>query len=387
MIAGKRGLSVRWRLTIVYTSVAVASAAVLLTGIYVLVSRDQPPGALVARFGASQMPSLTPVEGDVVIEQAVIEARDAAVDGTLENLLLWSGLGLMLMAAVSVAVGWAFAGRSLRPVHTITSRARQISADALDERFRLEGPLDELKEMADTFDALLDRIQETVDSERRLVATMSHELRTPLANQRAALDVALADPGADPGSLRRAAEVALGQAERAERTIDALLTLARVQSGEMEPRLLPVELDRVAADAAAAVQAEGLASGLRWEVELDPATVPGDSELLARAVGNLLENAVVHNLPGGWVRVRLVSRVGSAELQVVNSGPPIDPESVGELILPFRRGTRDRTSSARGTGLGLTIVQGIATHHGARLTLRAQPEGGIEASFVLPLVA
>lgn len=384
----QRGLSVRWRLTIVYTSVAVASAAVLLTGIYVLVSRDQPPAALVARFGASDMPPLTPAaDDDVVVRQAVIEARDAAVDDTLEDLLLWSGLGLLLMAAVSVAVGWAVAGRSLQPVHTITSRARQISADALDERVRLDGPPDELKEMADTFDALLDRIQETVDSERRLVATMSHELRTPLANQRAALDVALADPDADPAALRRAADVALSQAERAQRTIDALLTLARVQSGEAEPRLLPVELDRVTSDAVALVRQTDEASALRWKVELDPATVPGDNELLARAVGNLLENAAVHNLPGGWVRVRLVAHVGSAELQVVNSGPPIDPHRVGELTLPFRRGTRDRTSSARGTGLGLTIVQGIAAHHGARLLLTPQPQGGLAASLTLPLTA
>ena len=143
-----------------------------------------------------------------------------------------SWLALAFVTVVSVGIGWVVAGRLLAPVHTITARAQRISADSLDERIALGGPRDELRALADTFDALLGRVQSTVTSERRLVATMSHELRTPLANQQAALDVALADPDADADELRAAATTALEQSRRAARTIDALLVLARAQSGE-----------------------------------------------------------------------------------------------------------------------------------------------------------
>ncbi len=390
----ERGLSVRWRLTIVYTAVAVASAAVLVAGIYVLVSLGQQPRGFFAAVEPfeGQVPAPAPDAGagDITVQRALIDAREEAVDDTLQNLLLWSGLGLLLMAAVSVAVGWSFAGRALRPVHTITTRARRISADSLDDRLRLDGPPDELKEMADTFDSLLDRIQEAFESERRLVATMSHELRTPLANQRAVLDVALADPEADRATLRRAGEVALGQTERAQRSVDALLTLARVEAGVVDPHLVPVQLDRVVEEAVAVVREEeaGEGAGLRWEVEVEPATVTGDADLLARAVENLLRNAVVHNVPdGGWVQVRVAVSVGSVVLAVANSGPVVDPDSVAGLTLPFRRGVEDRTSSARGTGLGLTIVQSVATYHRARLRLEPLEDGGLDVSLVLPLTA
>lgn len=379
----ERGLSVRWRLTAVYTAVAVASAAVLLAGIYVLVSLDQRPGHLVGTAERFETVVPTPPGDDVLLRRTLIAAQGDAVDNTLSNLLLWSGIGLVLMTAVSVYVGWLFAGRALRPVHTITSRARRISADSLDERLDLDGPHDELWEMAETFDSLLDRIQEAFESERRLVATMSHELRTPLANQRTALDVALADPEADAMELRRAGEVALGQAERAQRTIDGLLTLARVQAGVEEARLVPVALDDVVRTAVDPVRRS--APSLAWEVEVDPATVRGDGELLARAVGNLVQNAVVHNVSDGWVRVRLLAGVGAAVLEVSNSGRRLPPDTVDALTLPFRRGSADRTTSDRGTGLGLSIVQAVADHHGAELRLSPLPDGGLRAELSFPL--
>jgi signal transduction histidine kinase len=377
---------VRWRLTLVYTGVAVLSAAVLLAGIYVFVSLDQRfafVGSVEPTTQELPAPQSFPAAGDRTFQRAIVSARDDAVDSTLRNLLLWSGIGLAVMAAVSVAVGWAFAGRALRPVHVITSRARRISAASLDERLALEGPHDELREMAETFDSLLDRIQEAFESERRLVATMSHELRTPLANQRAALDVALADPQADATSLRQAGEAALGQAERAQRTIDALLTLARVQAGLEPPRPVPVALSEVVESSLAAIRPQ--ADHLSWQVDLEPVTVRGDDELLARAVGNLLQNAVVHNVETGWVRVRLTAGLGTALLEVGNSGPELDPTAVHALALPFRRGSVDRTSSARGTGLGLSIVEAVAEHHRGELRLEALPEGGLSAVLVLPL--
>lgn len=377
-----RGLSVRWRLTVVYAAVAVASAAVLLAGIYVLVSLQEGPGRLIG--SAEPLEGTLPAPGDdLLVRRAIISARDDAVDNTLSSLLVWSGVGLLLMAAVSVLVGWLFAGRALRPVHTITSRARRISADSLSERLALEGPHDELREMAETFDALLDRIQEAFESERRLVATMSHELRTPMANQRAVLDVALADPDADAAELRRAGEVALGQAVRAQRTVDALLALARAQAGTEAPRRDPVAVDEVVL---AAVEGLGqVGADLAWDVSAEPATAAGDRDLLERAVDNLLRNAVVHNQPGGWVRVRTRVGLGTAVLSVENGGALLDPGCVGALTLPFRRGAADRTASARGTGLGLTIVQAVADHHGGELRLAPLAAGGLRAELAVPL--
>lgn len=383
-------LSVRWRLTVVYAAVSVASAAVLLAGIYVLVSlqrgrtlvvgTDAGPGVVGT---AEPLPS--PNEGDVMVRRAIFNAREDAVDGTLHNLLVWSAAGLLAMAVVSVVVGWVVAGRALAPVHTITSRARRISADSLDERLGVDGPQDELREMADTFDELLDRVQGTVDSERRLVATMSHELRTPLANQRATLDVALADPDADTATLRRAGEVALAQVERAQRTVDALLALARVQAGAAPADLAPVLVDELVRSAVA--EARAADPGLGWQVDVEPATAAGDADLLGRAVDNLLRNAVAHNLPPGeehrWVAVRLDAEPAGVVLTVENSGPVLDPATVADLVLPFRRGTTDRTASARGAGLGLSIVQSVAEHHGATLRLTARPGGGLRAELTL----
>jgi signal transduction histidine kinase len=278
-------------------------------------------------------------------------------------------------------VGWVFAGRVLAPVHTITSRARAISAQALDERVSLGGPHDELRELADTFDSLLDRIQAAFDSERRLVATMSHELRTPLANQQVALDVALSNPAAKAPELRAAAEVALDQNHRAARTIDALLTLARVQSGTQKPEHHPVDLDVVVSEAVARSRTDDL----DWHVELVPVIVFGDAELLERAVTNLVHNAVVHNVVGGRVDVRLFAGADTVRLVVANSGPLISPEAAEGLTLPFRRGVTDRTSSDRGVGLGLSIVQAVADHHGGRLVLTPLESGGLVVELELPV--
>ena len=221
------GLSVRWRLTLFYSLVSVGSMAVLLGVVYWLVRRSRDSDVFFGAISPRSVPFEEPLPDATGPERnLIVRTRVDAVDQTLDNLLLWSGIALVVTAAVSVGIGWLFAGRVLAPVHTITQRARNISAEALDERVSLGGPPDELRELADTFDSMLDRIQAAFESERRLVATMSHELRTPLANQRAALDVTLADPEATVDELRHAAEVALGQTDRANRTVDALLTLA-----------------------------------------------------------------------------------------------------------------------------------------------------------------
>jgi signal transduction histidine kinase len=381
----KRGLSVRWRLTIVYSLISVVSAAVLLGGIYAVVSH--PPKSTFYVGSSSQAPadvlSGVPPQG---ANGQIFQARVDAVDQTLDGLLWWSVVGLLLTAAVSVGVGWVFAGRVLAPVHTITSRARAISAHSLDERVSLGGPHDELRELADTFDSLLDRIHQAFAGERRLVATMSHELRTPLANQQAALDVALANPRATVAELRQAAEVALGQTDRANRTVDALLTLARVQSGLETARHEQVDLTALVGEVADRVREEE-GSLRHWHQQLSAVTVTGDPELLDRAVGNLLQNAERHNLPDseGWVDVRLHTRGGEAVLVVSSTGAQLDPDEAAGLTLPFRRGVRDRVGSDRGVGLGLSIVQAVADHHRGRLTLTPLEPGGLAVELVLPL--
>jgi signal transduction histidine kinase len=380
-----RGLSVRWRLTLVYLAISGATAAVLLGGIYVLVSQSPRigfsiSGDLAEGGTVSEQAQPLPGSGDVAMRRVLVAARHDAVSSTLDDLLWWSLIGLVLTAAVSLAVGWYFAGRALAPVHTITSRARQISANSLDERVSLGGPHDELREMADTFDDLLDRVQQVFDSERRLVATMSHELRTPLANQQTALDVALADPNATTDDLRVAGEIALDQTLRANRTIEALLTLARVQSGVEAPRREPVDLAAVVSEVVEQIDHRDL----EWHVELEPAVVPGDRELLRRAVANIVDNAAVHNVPEGRVDVHLTTSGDTTRLSVSNTGPHIAPEIVADLTLPFRRGAVDRTASDRGVGLGLSIVQAVADHQSGNLTLTPLAGGGLAATLSVP---
>jgi signal transduction histidine kinase len=396
----RRGLSVRWRLTLVYSLISVLSATALLSVIYVLVAhpprttfimgQDTSPADAAGLWEGPVPPGRGDVlepgdEGEQGFYRVLVDARVDAVDDTLYRLLWWSAVGLLLTAAVSVGVGWLFAGRVLAPVHTITSRARAISADSLDERVSLGGPHDELRELADTFDSLLDRIHEAFAGERRLVATMSHELRTPLANQQVALDVALSDPAAGTAELREAAEVALDQNRRAARTIDALLTLARVQSGVEAAEHAPVDLEAVVSGVVSEVRDTAPTGDLDWHVDLAPVVVSGDEHLLERAVTNLVQNSVVHNVAGGRVDVRLSAGRAMARLVVESSGPLISPEVAAGLTLPFRRGVTDRTSSDRGVGLGLSIVQAVAEHHGGRLLLTPLESGGLSVELAIPV--
>jgi signal transduction histidine kinase len=370
----RRSLSVRWRLTLFYTLVVALSGAVLLALVYGLVTQSQNRSMTVERPGGQVT---VPMDGRVVIQ-----AKEDAVGSTMDQLVQNSWLALVLVTAGSVGVGWLVAGRVLRPVHTITTRAQRISADSLDERIALGGPRDELRDLADTFDALLARVQQTVSSERRLVATMSHELRTPLANQQAALDVALADPDADAEELRSAASTALDQSRRAARTIDALLVLARAQSGEAVGPPVPVDLRAAVTDAIDEVRR--VDDGLAWDLHLDDVTVPGEPVLLGRAVVNLVHNAAHHNVRDGSIAVTLSSAHDGAHVVVENSGPPVPADAAADLVLPFRRRADDRTGTDAGVGLGLTVVRAVADHHGGRLRLDPRQGGGLVVELVLP---
>jgi signal transduction histidine kinase len=297
---------------------------------------------------------------------------------TLDSLLTKSGIALAIMAFVSIGLGWLMAGRALRPVRTMAARARGISERNLHERLGVEGPNDELKELGQTFDGLLGRLEEAFESQRRFVANASHELRTPITVERTLVEVALADPDADEDALRATCERVLAAGEQQERLIEALLTLARSQRGlaareELDLGTLALETVR------------GIPwNGVRVESSLAEAPVRGDRALLERLVGNLVDNARIHNVPDGWVKVWTGRQGEGATIRVTNSGEVVDPEAAPTLVEPFRRLNGERNGLAPGLGLGLSIVDAIAQAHDAALRTSARPDGGLEVEVRFP---
>ena len=276
------------------------------------------------------------------------------------------------VALAAVGAGWLVAGRALSPLRQIAATARRITDERLDARVRLEGPRDELHELAGAFDAMLDRVAGSVESQRRFVANASHELRTPLTVIRAEAEVALDDPGASVEDLRAMARCVVDATERTEHLLAGLLALAASTGGVR--RDVAVAFDEVVRRAASA-------SRVRVR-RCDAADVRGDPALLERLVANLLENGVRHGRPGGDVLCELRRDGDAAELRVRNDGEPIAPEALGRLTEPFERLGRSRSA---GTGLGLSIVRAVAEAHGGSLVLAAPPEGGLDVRVRLPV--
>jgi signal transduction histidine kinase len=298
------------------------------------------------------------------------------------QLLIWSVFALAIMTVASMVLGWILAGRALRPLHTITTAARRISASSLHERLALDGPNDELRELGDTFDELLGRLESSFEAQRQFVANASHELRTPLTLERAILEVTLADPAASATSLRAACERVLGIGEQQERMIDALLTLARSERGLK--RREPLMLDSLTGEILHERREQATRRDLRLDSKLEHAPTTGDPGLVERLIANLLDNAIHHNQPSGWITVATALDAGSAVLTVSNSGPVIAPEELQSLIRPFRRHGTERTGSGDRHGLGLSIVSAIATAHGATLAIQPQATGGLRVEVRFP---
>jgi signal transduction histidine kinase len=286
------------------------------------------------------------------------------------------------MAVVSMLLGWLVAGRVLRPLRTITAKTRDISASNLHERLDVRGPDDELKELGDTIDGLLGRLDAAFRSQRQFVANASHELRTPLTRQRTLAQVALSDPDATAASLRAAHERILASGEQQEQLIDALLTLSRAQSAAVSPCVM--DLAAVAGELLAVRRADAEACGVRVVPSLEPALLSGDPRLVERLVANLIDNAVRHNVEGGAVWVRTGLRSDSAWLAVSNDGPVVDPEQVERLYEPFERLDAERTAWGEGFGLGLCIVRAVAAAHDATLSTAARPAGGLSTEVRFP---
>ncbi|PZG54421.1 two-component sensor histidine kinase [Spongiactinospora gelatinilytica] len=346
--------TIRVRLTLIYSGLFLLSSVVLLVTVNLLLRRTLdtriarlPPGAV-----APPVPGLP---GERPSRPPLPELVNDVIGYQWE--VTWLTVGALTL--VSLVVGRLVAGRMLRPVHRITATAQRLSLSTLHERIALSGPQDELKELADTFDAMLDRLERSVAGQRRFIANASHELRTPLAVQRAAIEIGLPD---DIGEIRR---TLLLHNRRAENLIDALLVLAQAEHG-LDKRS-PVALDEVVR----LVLAEKVAGGITMTARAEPFVVDGDPVLLNRLVTNLIDNAIRYNHPGGTVEVTL----SHGALTVRNTGPDVPEGRFGDLFEPFRR---LQTTREQGAGLGLSIVASIAKAHGATVHASPNPGGGLE---------
>jgi signal transduction histidine kinase len=388
-------MKVRVRLTLLYGTAFFVAGALLLTVVYLLAkqSLDTQFGSgrtvITTETAAGQRGTVvaggTALPGDPAkaaqLVQQVQAATQAAKTRTLHTLLWESLLALGVVGVLAGGLGWAMAGRVLGPIHRITATARRVADRSLHERIALDGPPDEVKELADTFDAMLERLDQAFEGQRRFVANASHELRTPLAINRTLLEVALGRPDASP-DVRQLGGTLLAVNERHERLIDGLLTLARSEN-ELTERA-PVDLAEVAGHVAAQAADEADAAGVEVRMTVAAAPTSGDPVLLERLVQNLVHNGIRHNVAGGWVRVAATAVGGRAELLVANSGPVVASYEVPGLFEPFRRLASDRVGSARGAGLGLSIVRSVVRAHGGYLHARARDGGGLEIRVFLP---
>ncbi len=377
--------TVRMRLTALYGALFVVSGAVLLAiASGVVVSSSQ-----VSVSGANQAPlsALAQARNQIHELQAKLAAAESQLhSGVSHDLLVGSAIALGIMTVVSLLVGWLVAGRVLRPLRQMTAATRRISADSLHERLAVAGPGDELKDLADTIDGLLERLERAFAAQRRFVANASHELRTPLTTMRASVDVAVAKPGPVPAQTIALADRLRGELDRVDGLLDGFLALARAQHGDL-PGQATLSLEYITA-AALAVRAGPIAARhltVHHATGGDGTWVTGSQALLCRMVDNVLDNAVGHNRDGGWISVATGAGEHLARLVVETGGDIFDAGQVARLAQPFRRLGADRTGSDHGSGLGLSIVAAIAAAHGGALDLRARPEGGLRVSIALPL--
>jgi signal transduction histidine kinase len=403
---------VRTRLTLIYAALFFATGAALLTLTYGLVASSLPskPSAAVAAVSSQELKALSrecsvlsnpPKKPNTELPTATLNALSgcksaegayyagtaagiqALRQNTLTKLLGFWLLALAVMTVASGGLGWFMSGRVLRPVRVITETARRASEQHLGERLALTGATDELKELADTFDDMLERLDAAFATQRRFVADASHELRTPLTVMRTAIDVTLAKPSPTARQLTDMAVRVRGSIDRAEGMVEALLLLAVSEQGKLTAEF--ADLATWAEDAIDTAAPEIERLRLRVDATLDPAETTGDPQLLERMISNLVDNAVRHNQPGGHIRLSTGSTDATVYLEIANSGPFIPEDAVPSLFEPFRRlavsaGPRD------GVGLGLSIARSVATAHQATVTARSKPGGGLDICVIMPRV-
>ncbi|MHC3473113.1 sensor histidine kinase [Streptomyces sp. 7R007] len=382
--------TIRIRLTLLYGGMFLIAGILLLSIIYLLAAQalHEGSGQSFSVTGnnlditSTTCPALNTApdsELNSVLKQCDAVQRQHALDDLLSRSLL----ALLGLAVIAFAFGYAMAGRVLSPLGRITRTARAVAGSDLSRRIELDGPDDELKELADTFDDMLERLQRAFTAQQRFVGNASHELRTPLAINRTLLEVHLSDPNA-PVELQQLGKTLLATNERSEQLVEGLLLLARSDNQIVERK--PVDLAEVAEQAIDQVHAEAEAKGVVIRGEQKPAVVQGNGVLLERIALNLVQNAVRYNVPeGGWVEVTTELQHGQAVLVVSNTGPVVPAYEIDNLFEPFRRLRTERTGSDKGVGLGLSIVRSVARAHGGHITAQPREGGGLVMRVTLPV--
>uniref|UniRef100_UPI0018D11593 sensor histidine kinase n=1 Tax=Streptomyces clavuligerus TaxID=1901 RepID=UPI0018D11593 len=384
--------TIRIRLTLLYGGMFLIAGVLLLSIIYLLAAQALTSGSSLpfkllpeSRIQRTNdscpalMPGLSAEQANSVLSACFAHEREVALDDLLQRSLF----ALLGLSVIAFAFGYAMAGRVLSPLGQITRTARRVAGTDLSRRIELDGPDDELKELADTFDEMLDRLDRAFTAQQRFVANASHELRTPLAINRTLLEVHLSDPGA-PVELQQLGRTLLATNERSEQLVEGLLLLARSDNQTFERK--PVDLAEVASRAIDQSRAEAEAKGVEIRGERAPAVVQGNGVLLERIALNLVQNAVRYNVPeDGWVEVATEAGHGQAVLVVSNTGPVVPAYEIDNIWEPFRRLRQDRTGSDKGVGLGLSIARSVARAHGGRIIAEPREGGGLVMRVTLPL--
>ncbi|MFF4320735.1 sensor histidine kinase [Streptomyces sp. NPDC001568] len=385
--------TIRIRLTLLYGGMFLIAGILLLSIIYLLAAQALREGNALpfkivggqkVEVSSSTCPGVVGIDQsfdqfNAAIGKCIIEQRRHALDDLLSRSLM----ALLGLSIIAFAFGYAMAGRVLSPLGKITRTARRVVGSDLTRRIELDGPDDELKELADTFDEMLDRLERAFTAQQRFVANASHELRTPLAINRTLLEVHLSDPGA-PVELQQLGKTLLATNERSEQLVEGLLLLARSENQIVERK--PVDLAEVASRAIDQARGEAQAKGVEVRGERALAVVQGNGVLLERIALNLVQNAVRYNVPeGGWVEVTTEAQHGQAVLLVSNTGPVVPAYEVDNLFEPFRRLRTERTGSDKGVGLGLSIARSVARAHGGRIQATPREGGGLVMRVTLPL--
>ncbi len=377
--------TIRIRLTLLYGGMFLMAGVVLLLVMYFFVRWAFQDAAL-PRLDVQPDVLITinnrPYTGDQF--NAWLDSYQAAqAHNSLDTLLRKSLTVLVALAVIAFIVGYAMAGRVLSPLGRITRTAREVASSDLHRRIELDGPDDELKELADTFDGMLDRLDRSFDSQRKFVANASHELRTPLAINRTLLEVQLSDPAAS-ADLQQLGKTLLATNERSEQLVEGLLLLARSDNELLERR--PVELSEVALRAVEQLRPEAANREVEIRSSLAPVAVSGNGVLLERIALNLLQNAVRYNLADGWVEISTAAVPGGlGELVVSNTGPVVPGYELEHIFEPFRRVKgADRTRSDKGVGLGLSIVRSVVRAHGGAIEAVPRVGGGLTIRVRIP---
>jgi signal transduction histidine kinase len=382
----------RTRLAVFYAVLFLLAGAALLALTYTLAAAVLVPAARapekaitaaqLAQLGRCKLAPATPVlDAKCNHLVSIIGGGSAARGDALAALRIASVIGLFILAIAASGLGWLASGRALRPVRAITEAARRASELQLGQRLALKGPDDELRQLADTFDVMLERLDAAFTSQKRFVANAAHELRTPLTAMRTAIEVTLSKPARTPDQLEAMALRVQGSVERAEATVEALLTLAISDAGPAAQE--PIDLATAAEDALDAAQAAIDQRRIKVDATLEPAPTRGDRVLLDRMIANLVENAVRHNEPDGWIAIRTMQQVDGATFEIDNTGPTVTAEQIPTLFEPFAR-AKQRLNDSDGVGLGLSIASAIARAHDATITARPRPGGGLEVSVTIP---